>query len=79
MVKSLRVKNNRNIYRAMAAGKSIAHDLNSPLNEGFSFTPHEFELLKKARPHLFDPDNATRLKNWKAWSQTSEGKEFRVR
>ena len=77
MSKPLRVEDNRDIYRAMADGKS--KDMNNPFNEGFSFTPAEYEMLKKARPHLFDTDQVQRLKNWKVWAQTSEGRAFRVR
>lgn len=73
----LDINKNRQIYKDMAAGTS--RNLDSPFNEGFSFTPIEYEMLKKSNPSLFDDDPQRRLKAWKEWSQTSEGRAFRVR
>lgn len=54
-------------------------DGNDPFNEGFNFTADEWELLKKIRPALFDPDPVARHKAWKAFAETSEGKMFRIK
>ena len=70
------MEQNRRIYRDMGDGSK---DLSSPWNEGFSFTQHEYDLLRSARPQLFDPDPQVRLANWKIWSTTIEGQFFRVR
>jgi hypothetical protein len=72
----MNVNQNRDKYRIMADG---ARKLGSPFNEGFSFTPAEYEMLKRNRPALFEADPQMRLAAWKAWSHTSEGRAFRVR
>jgi hypothetical protein len=56
-------------------------DGNSPWNEAFSFTPEQYARLKLARPDLFDQelDAAERVKRWKAFAQSTEGKAFRWR
>jgi hypothetical protein len=56
-------------------------DGNSPFNEAFSFTQEEYDILKKLKPHLFDQtlDPQTRLKHWKAFANSSEGRVFRVK
>ena len=71
----LNVKDNRETYRDMGGGKN----LDSPFNEGFSFTQAEYDMLKQERPSLFDDDPQRRHNAWVQWSQTSEGKAFRVR
>ncbi len=75
MNQPLPISLNRQKYRDMGGGK----DLSSPFNEGFSFTADEYEMLKKTRPELFDADPQRRLKNWKTWARTSEGRAFQVR
>ncbi len=67
--------NHRETLRAMGGGKDLA----SPFNEGFSFTPQEYAVLKKTHPQLFDSDPKRRLANWKTWADSSEGKAFRIR
>lgn len=64
--------------RAMAEGER-RKDGNEPWNEGFHFTADEFELLRKLRPQLFEGDGETRLRAWKRWARSSEGRAFRVR
>ena len=56
-------------------------DRNSPWNEAFTFTPAEWELLKKMRPDLSpaNRDNADRLRRWREFAHSSLGRAFRVR
>jgi hypothetical protein len=67
----------------MLAGRTAPKigDGNSPWNEAFSFTPEQYARLKAVRPDLFDTqlDAQERVKLWKEFAQTSEGKAFRWR
>jgi hypothetical protein len=56
-------------------------DGNSPFNEAFSFTQEEYDILKRLKPHLFDQtlEPQTRLKHWKDFANSSEGRMFRVK
>ena len=71
----LTVADNLDRYRDMGGGKDLA----SPFNEGFSFTPKQYEILKITRPALFDADPQRRLAAWHKFARTSEGRAFRVR
>lgn len=49
-------------------------------NEAFSFTPAEYELLRRIRPDLFDTtDQRKRRARWVEFAQSSVGRHFRVR
>ncbi len=67
--------------RDMIGASDTRPDSNSPWNEAFSFTMDEYEILQKLKPELFDTslDPATRLKHWKAFANSSEGRMFRVK
>ncbi len=71
----LTVADNLDKFRDMGGGKDLA----SPFNEGFSFTPKQYEILKITRPDLFDADPQRKHKAWLKWAGTSEGRAFRVR
>lgn len=66
-----------------AVGKTAPpiSDRNSPWNEAFAFTPEQYARLKLVRPDLFDQekDAAERVKLWKAFALTTEGRAFRWR
>lgn len=61
--------------------KPAITDGNSPWNEAFSFTPEQYLRIKQLRPDLFDRsmDQGEKVRRWKAWAQTSEGRAFRWR
>ena len=61
----------------VAAGK--ARDGNDPLNEAFTFSMDEWELMKKTHPQLHDRDQRRQARAWRAFAQSSEGRAFRVR
>ncbi|WP_209940087.1 hypothetical protein [Ruegeria sp. HKCCE4148] len=67
--------------RDMIGASDARPDSNSPWNEAFSFTMDEYEILQKLKPELFDTslDPATRLKHWKTFANSSEGRMFRVK
>lgn len=48
-------------------------------NEGFSFAPHEYDLVMKLFPDLVATDKEIRRRAWVAFAQTSVGQAFRVR
>lgn len=56
-------------------------DGNSPWNEAFAFTPEEYARLKAVRPDLFDEqlDPQERVRLWKEFAQSTEGRAFRWR
>lgn len=64
-----------------AATKTKIRDRSDPFNEAFSFTPEQYARLKATRPDLFDNtlDPQAKVKLWKEFAQTTEGKAFRWR
>ena len=63
------------------ATEAPVSDKNSPWNEAFTFTPDEWELLKRVRPDLSpaNRDAVARAKAWRLFAQSSVGRAFRVR
>ena len=66
---------------AILSGKTAIRDRSDPFNEAFAFSPEQYARLKALRPDLFDPQShpQERVKLWKAFAQSSEGRAFRWR